>query len=42
MKNKTYYLTELRREIKLQPCSITKIKKLINEMISNEKDFFTE
>lgn len=35
MKNKTYYLNEIKREIKNQPCSITKIKKLIHEMIDN-------
>ena len=35
MKNKSYYLNELKREIKSQPCSITKIKKMILEMESN-------
>lgn len=38
MKNKSYYLNELKREIKSQPCSITKIKKMILEMESNNID----
>ena len=35
MKNKNYYLNEIKKEIKVQPCSITKIKKIVNEMITN-------
>ena len=35
MKNKSYYLTEIKRELKLQPCSITKIKKLLTDMTTN-------
>ena len=38
MKNKSYYLNELKREIKSQPCSITKIKKIVLEMESNNID----
>lgn len=38
MKNKKYYLNEIKREIKNQPTSITKIKKLVNEMIVDKID----